>query len=41
MTEEIINKVLQRMFDTNDYIIGVESRYYWANDDKAGLLKLH
>lgn len=38
IVEENIEKLLTRMRDTDDYIIRVENRYYWANDTKVGVL---
>lgn len=32
------NKVIKRMQDTQDYIVGINSRYYWANDNVMGCL---
>lgn len=37
--EETINSILERMSATNDYIIGITGRYYWANDATPGILK--
>lgn len=35
---EIETKVSQRMYNTGDYIVGVQGRYYWANKNVSGCL---
>lgn len=36
--EEITNRVIKRMTETDDYIVRVQDRYYWANTKASGIL---
>lgn len=38
MIGEVLDRVVKRMEQTGDYIVGIESRYYWANDKVKGCL---